>query len=48
MKVLTSVGLAVANIFNDGLVPQLFNVGGGVIAGAIVILLIQGIKRVVR
>lgn len=40
--------LNVGNAVGAFIVPQLFNAGVGVIAGAIVLLLIQGIKRVVR
>jgi uncharacterized protein len=40
--------LSVGNTVGDFILPQLFNAGTGLIAGVIVLLLIQGLKRVVR
>ncbi|HBX59618.1 MAG TPA: DUF808 domain-containing protein [Methylophaga sp.] len=40
--------LKVGNAVGAFIVPQLFNAGVGVVAGAIVLLMIQGIKRVAR
>ena len=40
--------LNVGNAVGAFIVPQLFNAGVGVVAGAIVLLMIQGIKRVAR
>jgi predicted DNA repair protein MutK len=40
--------LNVGNAVGAFIVPQLFNAGVGVVAGAVVLLMIQGIKRVVK